>query len=151
MPKIADFGVLVSNSGGQPLEFILAVPGRRYGEFVDTLADFQASAQAAEHEVTGETRWQGMRLVMAHQPYQAKEQTQLRRERIAKLKARADLLAGKLDGQDAGQIKRGRKLSDSGAKARFYATPIWHASSRSTSRVICSRTRLTRRPRRKPS
>jgi len=105
---------------GQPLEFILAVPGRRYGEFVDTLADFQASAQAAEHEITGETRWQGMRLAMAHQPYQAKEQTQLRRERIAKLKARADLLAGKLDGQDAGEVKRGRKLSDSGAKARFY-------------------------------
>jgi transposase len=105
---------------GQPLEFILAVPGRRYGEFVDTLADFQASAQAAEHEITGETRWRDMRLVMAHQPYQAKEQTQLRRERIAQLKARADHLAGKLDGQDAGEIKRGRKLSDSGAKARFY-------------------------------
>jgi len=105
---------------GQPLEFILAVPGRRYGEFVDTLADFQASAQAADNEITGETSWKGMRLVMAHQPYQAKEQTQLRRERIAQLKARADYLAGKLDGQDAGEIKRGRKLSDSGAKARFY-------------------------------
>jgi hypothetical protein len=84
---------------GQPLEFILAVPGRRYGEFVDTLADFQASAQAAEHEITGETGWKGMRLVMAHQPYQAKEQTQLRRERIAQLKERADHLAGKLDGR----------------------------------------------------
>jgi transposase len=105
---------------GQPLEFILAVPGRRYGEFVGTLADFQASAQTAEHEITGETSWKGMRLVMAHQPYQAKEQTQLRRERIAQLKARADHLAGKLDGQDAGEVKRGRKLSDSGAKARFY-------------------------------
>ncbi len=105
---------------GQPLEFILAVPGRRYGEFVDTLADFQANAQAAEHEITGETRWKDMRLVMAHQPYQAKEQTQLRRERIAQLKARAEHLAGKLDGQDAGEVKRGRKLSDSGAKARFY-------------------------------
>lgn len=105
---------------GQALEFILAVPGRRYGEFVDTLADFQARAQAAEHEITDETRWKGLRLVMAHQPYQAKEQTQLRRERIAQLKARAEHLAGKLDGQDAGEVKRGRKLSDSGAKARFY-------------------------------
>jgi hypothetical protein len=36
---------------------------------------------------------------MAHQPYQAKEQTQLRRERIAQLKERADHLAGKLDGR----------------------------------------------------
>lgn len=105
---------------GQPLEFILAVPGRRYGEFVDTLADFQTRAQAAEREITGETLWRDMRLVMAHQPYQAKEQTQLRRERIAQLKTRAEHLAGKLDGQDAGELKRGRKLSDSGAKARFY-------------------------------
>ena len=32
----------------------------------------------------------------------------------------ADQLAGKLDGQDAGEVKRGRKLSDSGAKARFF-------------------------------
>jgi hypothetical protein len=56
-----------------------------------------------------------------HQPYQAKEQTQLRHERIAQLKEHPDHLAGKLDGQDAaGEVKRGRKLSDSSAKARFY-------------------------------
>ena len=30
--------------GGQPLEFILAVPGRRYGEFASLLSDFQARA-----------------------------------------------------------------------------------------------------------
>ena len=50
----------------------------------------------------------------------AREQTDLRRQRIAALQARADELAGKLDGQDAGKVKRGRKLSDSGAKARFF-------------------------------
>jgi hypothetical protein len=40
--------------------------------------------------------------------------------RSTALQARADELAGKLDGQDAGKVKRGRKLSDSGAKARFF-------------------------------
>ncbi len=29
-------------------------------------------------------------------------------------------MVGKLDGQDAGEVHRGRKLSDSGAKARFF-------------------------------
>ena len=105
---------------GQALEFILAVPGRRYGEFVDVLQSFQARANAAKQEIIEETRWRDLRLVVAHHPERAKEQTQLRRERIAQLQAKAQQWAGKLDGQDAGAIVRGRKLSDSGAKARLY-------------------------------
>ena len=105
---------------GQALEFILAVPGRRYGEFVDVLQSFQARANAAKQEIIEDTRWRDLRLVVAHHPERAKEQTQLRRERIAQLQAKAQQWAGKLDGQDAGAIVRGRKLSDSGAKARLY-------------------------------
>ena len=105
---------------GQALEFILAVPGRRYGEFVDVLQSFQARANAAKQEIIEETRWRDLRLVVAHHPERAMEQTQLRRERIAQLQAKAQQWAGKLDGQDAGAIVRGRKLSDSGAKARLY-------------------------------
>lgn len=107
-------------AGDRPLEFILAVPGRRYAEFTRILEDFQAKASQAQAEVVDEARWQGWRLVVAHNPVQAKAQTDLRRERIAALQARADQLAGKLDGQDAGEVHRGRKLSDSGAKARFF-------------------------------
>ena len=105
---------------GQSLEFILAVPGRRYGEFGDVLEAFQAKASTATQEVIEETRWRDLRLVVAHHPQGAKEQTQLRRERIAALELKAQQWAGKLDGQDAGVMARGRKLSDSGAKARFY-------------------------------
>ncbi len=105
---------------GQPLEFILAVPGRRYGEFADILRDFQARAVGAIEEVIEQTSWQQLRLVVAHHPQRALEQTQLRRERIAALEAQAQAWAGKLDGQDGGQVARGRKLSDSGAKARLY-------------------------------
>ena len=71
-------------------------------------------------EHTEETRWHGWRLVVAHDPQRAKEQTQLRRERIAALQEKAQAWAGKLDGQDAGVKAKGRKLSDSGAKARLY-------------------------------
>jgi transposase len=105
---------------GQALEFILAVPGRRYGEFVDILGEFQKRAGAAEEEIIEETRWNGLRLVVAHSPEQAREQTQLRRDRIDQLQVKAAQWAGKLDGQDAGEVRRGRKLSDSGAKARLY-------------------------------
>ena len=50
----------------------------------------------------------------------APTQTKLRRERIAALEAQAQAWVGKLEGQDSGQVARGRKLSDSGAKARLY-------------------------------
>ena len=106
--------------GGQALEFILAVPGRRYGEFADVLSAIQAKAATATQEIIEETKWQGLRLVVAHHPERAQEQTQGRRERIAALQDKARLWAGKLDEQDAGVKARGRKLSDSGAKARLY-------------------------------
>ena len=105
---------------GQPLEFILAVPGRRYGEFTDVLQAFQAKAAAASSEVIDEARWQDLRLVVAHNPAQATEQTARRRDRIKELEARAAQLASKLDGQEAGVRSRGRQLSDGGATARFY-------------------------------
>ena len=105
---------------GQPLEFILAVPGRRYGEFTELLQTVHESATSNESETLAEARWQGHRLVVAHDPVRAQEQTALRASRITALQARANQLAGKLDGQDAGQVHRGRKLSDSGAKARLF-------------------------------
>jgi hypothetical protein len=40
--------------------------------------------------------------------------------RIKALEQRAQALTGKLDAQDKGQVHKGRKLSDSGAKARFF-------------------------------
>ena len=105
---------------GQALEFILAVPGRRYGEFAQTLQDFQSKVATAKEEVIDEVLWNESRLVIAHNPVQALEQTTLRRARITELQTKAQQWAGKLDGQDAGDTGRGRKLSDSGAKARLY-------------------------------
>jgi transposase len=102
------------------LEFILAVPGRRHGDFVELLAPLQAKAERATNEVIDELSWRGHRLVVAHNPEQARELTQRRRDRIKALEARAQALSGKLDAQDEGQTQRGRKLSDSGAKARFF-------------------------------
>lgn len=106
--------------GGQPMEFILAVPGRRYGEFVQTLSAVQARAEQAEHESVEESRWQGHRLIVAHHPQRAREQAELRQAKIKDLEALAGQWAGKLDDQDTGKSVRGRKLSDKGATARLY-------------------------------
>jgi transposase len=105
---------------GQALEFILAVPGRRYGEFVELLGPLHDAAAEHSRETITESCWESHRLIMAHDPARAQEQTALRATRIAALQARAQHLAGKLDDQDAGAVHRGRKLSDSGAKARFF-------------------------------
>ncbi|MDP3425068.1 MAG: IS1634 family transposase [Burkholderiaceae bacterium] len=116
-------------SADRALEFILAVPGRRYGDFVDILAPINAQAQAKEgtdetdsgvQELIAEAQWQGLRLVVAHNPQQAAEQTAKRQARIKQLRQRADQLTGKLDSQDAGKVYRGRKLSDGGVTARFF-------------------------------
>ena len=107
--------------GAEALEFILAVPARRYGEFDSLLAEFhQHSCQTATEEVVGELVWQDFRLIVAHRPDVASEQGMARDERIAALESDAARWAGKLDGQEAGQSYRGKKLSDAGTTARFY-------------------------------
>lgn len=105
---------------GEPLEFVLAVPGRRYREFAELLDTFQGRCADAEQEIVGELPWRGLRLVVAHNPEVARETQALRRERIKTLEAQAGAWVGKLDAQDAGVKARGKKLSDSGAKARLY-------------------------------
>ncbi len=74
----------------------------------------------ASSEVIDETRWGEHRLVIAHDPITAPEQSAQRQCKIDALHARAAELAGKLDAQDDGVVRRGRKLFDSGAKARFF-------------------------------
>ena len=103
------------------LEFILAVPGRRYHEFAELLDEFHRSqCPSATNEVIGETAWNELRLVIAHDPQRAALETQRRDEQIETLITQAEQWVGKLDAQDGGAKLRGRKLSDSGAKARFF-------------------------------
>jgi hypothetical protein len=111
--------------GGRELEFIVAVPGRRYTEFRALLQEVhQEHACAEPQEWVAERRWQGLRLIIAHDSQRGTLQTQRRREQIATLEAQAAKWAGKLGTQDQGIKARGRRLSDSGAKARFYRAVV---------------------------
>ena len=124
---IADRGLLSLNNlealealrppSGEPLEYILAVPAARYGDFSQVIDQLP---QSSEREWIAESRWQNRRLVVAHDTAMAEKKSGERRRRIAELEQQAQKWAGKLDSQDAGARHRGRKLSDSGAKARFY-------------------------------
>lgn len=116
---------------GRPLEFILAVPGRRYGEFLDPLKQFhEGSCVHAREEVAGEIEWRGQRLIIAHDPLRAQEMTAARDRRISELETLAETLAGKLDAQDEGVRHKGRKLSEGGAMARFYNAVMEHRLSK---------------------
>jgi len=77
-------------------------------------------SQVRHGEITAELAWKGLRLVLAHDPTTALEQRQKQQAKIDELQRQANAWVGKLDEQDLGAKKRGRKLSDSGAKARFY-------------------------------
>jgi hypothetical protein len=105
----------------EPLEFVLAVPGRRYSEFVGLLTPFHAEyCEGATDEVIDELPWKDFRLVVAHDPETATLMCEARQAKMADLEAKAVAWVGKLDAQDEGKKSRGKKLSDSGAKARFY-------------------------------
>ena len=101
------------------LEYILAVPAARYGDFADDLQRLSA-AQAPDQTWCAETTWQDKRLVVAHDPQAAARRGKARDKTIAELVAMGQQCSDKLDGQDAGKRAKGRPMSDSGTKARFY-------------------------------
>ncbi|MCC6009363.1 MAG: IS1634 family transposase [Rhodobacteraceae bacterium] len=109
---------------GVSVDYILAVPARRYAAFADILREAQPSLDSADapadQDVITETRWEERRLVIAHNAARAAEQTAVRQSIIAELDALGEALARKLDAQDAGVNGRGRRSSDRGAYQRFH-------------------------------
>ncbi len=103
----------MADQAGRKLEFILAVPARRYADLAETFQGLSFIDGLAE------SRFAGHRLIVAHDPLRAEEQSKRRRERIAELEAQAENSVAKLDAQDAGQTSRGRRASDRGAYSRF--------------------------------
>ena len=104
----------LATKGDRRLEFILAVPARRYAELVDTFR-----ALTFDDAGLAEANFAGHRLIVAHDPLRAEEQTTRRRDRIAELEAMAEKMVAKLDAQDAGKTAKGRRASDRGAYSRF--------------------------------
>jgi hypothetical protein len=111
----------ISLPSGAPLEFILAVPGRRYPDFVALLKPFHDEHCAkAEKDVLGEAKWNEHRLVIAHDPFVSRTASAKRDSIIGELEQKAVEWTNKLEAQELGQKGRGRKASDGGVCARFY-------------------------------
>ena len=104
----------MANQGGRKLEFILAVPARRYGELTGTFREL-----SFDEEGLAEAQFADHRLIVAHDPLRAAEQSDKRRARIAELEAMAEKMVTKLDAQDDGKTAQGRRASDRGAYSRF--------------------------------
>jgi hypothetical protein len=136
---------LDAQGAGVQVQYVLAVPAMRYGEFEDELTQMQARHDDAMTWVD-EMPWQWkkkrrskadqkvvepedqpadaaeptLRVVVAHDPQAGARRTERRHAKIAEIVALGQQWGGQLDAQDSGQRGRGRPLSDSGAKARLY-------------------------------
>ena len=95
------------------LQFILAVPARRYQDLNDIFETLTFEEGLAEATFVGH------RLVVAHDPERAKEQSARRRKRIQEQVDFAEKLVSKLNAQDEGLTEKGRRASDRGAYSRF--------------------------------
>jgi hypothetical protein len=105
----------MADKGGRKLEFILAVPARRYSDLVETFQGFDFSAGDGLREA----RFEGHRLIVAHDATRALDQGEARRARINELEAMGNAMVAKLDAQDDGKSALGRRASDRGAYSRF--------------------------------
>ena len=107
------------------VEYILAVSAARYGDFAEDLKKLN-EAQKVDQQWCAETTWNDSRLVVAHDPVAANRRSVARDKTIAEFVKLGQQCSIKLDEQDESQRSgkknksKGRPMSDSGTKARFY-------------------------------
>jgi len=109
--------------GGRRVEYILAVPARRYRKMTEDLPELHRrlmeETKSTGEEAVAEAEVDGRRLVVAHSPTIARRARRMRAKRVVKALAVARKLAGKLTDQAVGVRRRGRRLTDDGAKISF--------------------------------
>ncbi len=103
----------LKTSAGLAVEFILAVPGRRYAEFADLMRGVTL------RDGVGETTWQSRRLVITRDDERAALQREARQRAMAAIESEGERMAKRLDDDEAGQPQRGRKSTDRRAYLRF--------------------------------
>ena len=113
MENIGELSELAGR-GDRKLEFILAVPACRYADLTETFESL-----AFNETGLAESTFSDHRLIVAHDPVRAKEQTDRRRARIRELEGLAEKIVAKLGAQGKGKAARGRRATDRGAYSRF--------------------------------
>lgn len=113
LDNLAQLAEIAAAHSDRRIDFILAVPARRYGELGASIEHLEFVKGLAE------SRFANHRLVVAHDPERAAAQSARRRTHIAQIDQLAQRLVDKLDAQDKGQSERGRRATDRGAYSRF--------------------------------
>ena len=139
---------LKKDSRDVAVEYILAVPAARYGDFADDLQKLH-KGQDATKEWCAETTWGDRRLVVAHDPVAANRCTAARDSRLAELVKLGQQRSVKLDEQDERQRtgkknkNKGRPMSDSlllplGVHtAAQFEWLVWGASKLGDQHAVC--------------
>jgi transposase len=104
---------MLAKAQNRAIDFILAVPARRYKELNNVVRNLVFEDGLAEAQFTNH------RLVVAFDPQRGKAQSQARRERMHAVEQLAEKMSQKLDAQDTGKLSPGQRASDRGAYARF--------------------------------
>ncbi len=121
LQELAELQATLDAAGrGVRLEYVLAVPAARYGEFKAELQALDAAHSTADESPAAwvdEMRWttgdvkdpdnppRQYRLVVAHEPIAAQRRSLARRQQIQELTALGQQWGGRLDEQDAGKRK----------------------------------------------
>jgi transposase len=108
---------------GRPVEYILAVPARRCREMTKDLAVLHRGlveeARRTGGQAVAESEVDGRRLVVAHDAELARQMRLRRARALAEAARLANGLAGRLIDQQEGKPRRGRKLTDNGARLKL--------------------------------
>jgi transposase len=118
-------------SGGQAVEYIVAVAARRYRRLTESLMKLHPqlvqAGRRGKTEVIGEsTTADGRRLVVSYNAKAAKHARRRRARRLRQVVHLARRLERRLDAGDRGERARGRALTEAGAKAQLYRAVLEH-------------------------
>jgi len=141
----------MADKDGRKLEFILAVPARRYSDLVEIFQGFDFSAGDGLREAS----FEGHRLIVAHDATRATDQGEARRARINELEAMANAMVAKLDARTTARA-RGGGGHQTGAPIAVSSVQLPRPSSPASSRQISPRivsagTSMKRRSPERPS
>lgn len=109
---------------GRAVEYIVAVPARRCTRLTEPLAVLhprlvRESRRRGEESIAEAAMGAGRRLIVAHDPVRARQQRRHRAKALRQVLKLAYALEAKLNAQEAGQARRGRQLTDQGAKLKL--------------------------------
>lgn len=117
-----------------PVQYVIAVAARTFRRMAEDVRDLHeelvAESRKTGEESVRELQMDGRRLIVAHSPKIAKRARRARARNLVKALRESRRLVNRLDAQDAGKRRRGRPLTDDGAKIQLHEFLAKHRLTR---------------------